>query len=137
MGVGLHDSGAGGALRPDDHAAVPLSLANRNRDQTLEKHPQGRCLAGKSPQSPRCGVAPWQITLRVDVGTPYATQIRGSLESIGSRTGGHVVARLGDAPSRDHPADHRVVVLEGRGLGGLSKDAGRTTTPEKITAASS
>ena len=67
---------APGALRPDHHGALSLSLASGNRDQTLEKCPRCRCPTGQGRESFGRGVAAWQITLRLDAGAAHAAPTR-------------------------------------------------------------
>jgi len=45
---GLYYAGACGALRPDDHGTVLVSLASGNRHKTLEECVRCRCVAGES-----------------------------------------------------------------------------------------
>src|SRR5262245_34972779 len=68
LGVGLYYAGAHSALGPDDHGAVPVSVASGNRDKTLEECARCGRVAGESEQPPGGGVAPWEITLCVDAG---------------------------------------------------------------------
>src|SRR5215470_18381293 len=137
LGVGLYHAGARGALRPDDHGAVPVSLASGTRHKTLEECARCGCVAGESQQPPGGGVAPWEITLCVDAGAAYAASARGPLGATGSRACGHVVARLGHAQRRAGPEDYRCLVLEGGRLGGMRAGGEGTASPEDITTAAS
>src|SRR5262249_30433448 len=48
LGVGLYHAGARGALRPDDHGAVSVSLASGTRHKTLEECARCGRVAGES-----------------------------------------------------------------------------------------
>src|SRR5262249_9331686 len=137
LGVGLYHAGARGALRPDDHGAVPLSLASGTRHKTLEECARCRRVAGQSAQPPGRGVAPWEIALCVDAGAAHAASTRGQLGAAGSRAGRHVVAPLGHAQRRAGTEDYRCLVLEGGRLGGMLEDVDGTASPEAITTAAS
>src|SRR5712692_11603915 len=61
LGVRLYHTVAHGALGPDDHGAVPLSLASGNRHKPLEECARCGRVAGESEQPTGGGVAPWEI----------------------------------------------------------------------------
>src|SRR4029450_13035332 len=123
--------------RPDDHGAVPGSLARRNRDKTLEECAGCGRVTGESDQPTGGGVAAWEIALCVDAGAAHAASAGGQLGSAGSRAGGHLVAPLGHAQRRASTDDYRRLVLEGGRLGGMPEGVGGTTSPEEITTAAS
>src|SRR4029453_18354407 len=137
LGLGVYHAGAYGALRPDDHGAVPVSLASGNRDKTLEECARCRCVAGESAQPPSRGVAAWEIALCVDAGAAPAASARGQLGAAGSRACKHVVARLGHAQRRAGTDDYRCFILEGGRLGSMPEGVGGTASPEDLTTASS
>src|SRR4029453_12169498 len=137
LGLGLYHAGARGALRPDDHGAVPVSLASGNRDKTLEKRARCGRVTGESAQSLGGGVAPWEIALCVDAGAAHAASVGGQLGSAGSRACGHLVAPLGHAQRRAGTDDYRYHVLAGGCLGGMLEGVAGTAAPEKMTIATS
>ena len=56
LGVGLYHASARSAHSPDDHGALSLSLASRNRDKTLEECAGCGRVTGESDQSlAECG----------------------------------------------------------------------------------
>ena len=137
LGIGVYHAGAGGTLSPDDHGAVPLSLASGNRHKTLEECARCRCVAGESEQPPGQGVAPWELALCVDAGATHAAAVGGQLGPAGSRAYRHVVARLGHAQRRAGTDDYRCLLLEGGCLGSMPEGIGGTASPEAMTTAAS
>ena len=137
LGVGLDPAGARGALPPNDHGPVPVSLATGKRDKTLEKRARCGRVAGESVQPPGGGVAPWDLARCVDAGAAYAASGGRQLGAAGSRACGHVVAHLGQAPRRTGTDHDRRLVLEGGHLGGMLEGVDGTAAPEDITTAAS
>ena len=95
---------------------------------------------------PRCGRkrlahwprgAAWAMALGMAAGATAAAPTRGPRASVGARTPGPVVARVGDAQRRERPHDHRSVVLAGGCRGGRPAGVGRTTAPKDRTTAAS
>jgi hypothetical protein len=137
LGVGFSHARTRGALPPDDHGAVPGSLASGNRDKTLEERARGGRVAGESAPASGGGVAPWEMALCVDAGAAYAAAAGGQLGLAGSRACRHVGAPLGHAQSRAGTEDYRRLVLEGGRLGGRLEDVDGTASPEAIPTAAS
>ena len=137
LGVGLYHTRTRGAHSPDDHGAVPVSLASGTRHKTLEKCAGCGRVTSESDQPTGGGVASWEITLCVDAGAAHAASTRGQLGAAGSPACRHVVACLGHAQRRDRTDDYRCLILEGRRLGSLPEGVGGTAAPQDITTAAS
>jgi hypothetical protein len=135
LGAGLYHAGARGAHSPDEHGVISVSLASGNRHQTLEECARCGRVTGESEQPPGGGVAAWDMALCVEAGAAHAPSVGGQLGTAGSRTSGHLVARLGHAQRRAGTEDYRRLVLEGRRLGGLPEGVGGTATPKEMTTA--
>ena len=71
-----------GAHSPDDHGAVPVSLASGTRHKTLEKCAGCGRVTSESDQPTGGGVASWEITLWVDDGAAHAASTRGQLGAL-------------------------------------------------------